>query len=311
MEKAQKPGAWRIISYMEGYLQSFLDFLSVERAMSAHTQEAYKRDISQFLAHLKSCGVSELSQVQLKHFTDYQSRLNAKQYKATSISRKMAALHSFFKFLVREGNLPSDPSLGIGSPKISRRLPKVLKIKDVEKLLNIDVVKENSARTLRDRAMLELLYATGIRVSELIKLQVDNVNLSSGYIRCFGKGSKERIIPMGKQAQNFLRIYIASGRQQFTKNGSPYLFLTPFGKPITRQGFWKLLKTYAKKAGLNGKLSPHTLRHSFATHLLDGGADLRIVQEMLGHANIATTQIYTHVSREHLRQIYQKAHPRA
>ncbi len=296
---------------MEGCLQSFLDFLSVERAMSVHTQEAYKRDIAQFYSYLKSCGVTDLKKVELKHFINYQSRLTARQYAATSISRKMAALHSFFKFLVREVILNADPSLGIGSPKISRRLPKVLKLKDVEKLLNIEVPQEGNARALRDRAMLELLYATGIRVSELIKLQMDSVNLTAGYVRCFGKGGKERIIPVGRQAQNVLRIYLSDGRQQFTKNGSPYLFLTPRGKPISRQGFWKLLKTYAKKAGLTVKLSPHTLRHSFATHLLDGGADLRIVQEMLGHANIATTQIYTHVSREHLRKIYQKAHPRA
>lgn len=279
--------------------------------MSAHTQEAYKRDISQFFSYLTTCGISNIAKCELKHFSDYQSRLSAKQYKAASISRKMAALHSFFKFLVREGILQNDPSLGIGSPKISRKLPKVLKVKDVEKLLNIEVTKESGARALRDKAMLELLYATGIRVSELIQLHLDSLNLSAGYVRCFGKGGKERIVPMGRQAQDCLRIYLSEGRQQFTKNGSPYLFLTLRGCPISRQGFWKLLKSYAKKAGLNGKLSPHTLRHSFATHLLDGGADLRVVQEMLGHANIATTQIYTHVSREHLRQIYQKAHPRA
>ncbi len=296
---------------MNGELQHFLDFLSVERAMSAHTQEAYKRDILQFSAYLKTCGVSECANVELKHFINYQSHMVSQSYTAASISRKMASLHSFFKFLVREGTLQADPSLGTSAPKIGKKLPKVLREKDVEKLLNVKDLQNKSPRELRDKAMLELLYATGIRVSELVKLQLDNVNLSSGYIRCFGKGGKERIVPVGRHAQQYIKEYLDAARSSFTKNGTPYLFLTPRGKPITRQGFWKLLKNYAKKAGIAAGLSPHTLRHSFATHLLDHGADLRIVQEMLGHANISTTQIYTHVSREHLKKIYQKAHPRA
>lgn len=296
---------------MNGELQSFLDFLSVERAMSVHTQEAYKRDILQFFAFLKTRGVTESAKVELKHFIHYQTHLTSKSYSATSISRKMASLHSFFKFLVREGILKTDPSLGVGAPKIGKKLPRVLREKDVEKLLNVKELGNKSPRELRDKAMLELLYATGIRVSELVRLQIDNVNMSSGYIRCFGKGGKERIVPVGRHAQECIKQYLGTARPAFTKNGTPYLFLTPRGKPITRQGFWKLLKNYAKKAGITADLSPHTLRHSFATHLLDHGADLRVVQEMLGHANISTTQIYTHVSREHLKKIYHKAHPRA
>jgi integrase/recombinase XerD len=224
--------------------------------------------------------------------------------------RNLSALRMFFRFLKREELIKADPTVNIESPKIRPHLPSVLNVSEVDSLLcqpDTDTV-----RGLRDKAMLELLYATGTRVTELVKLKLTSINLEVGFLIAFGKGSKERIVPLGETAQRYLKEYITRVRPQYLKGRtSPFLFVNASGKNLTRQGFWKIMRRYALKAGINKKLSPHTLRHSFATHLLERGADLRSVQIMLGHADITTTQIYTHITQERLKQIHKQYHPRA
>jgi integrase/recombinase XerD len=226
-----------------------------------------------------------------------------------SVARNLSALKSFYRFLISDGQIETNPARLLSTPKLPRRLPGALSADEVEKLL----MQPDSAdhRGQRDRAMLELLYATGLRVSELVGLRVLNINLEAGYVRTFGKGSKERMIPMGAKALEALKEYLADGRIRLLKQrSSPYLFLNARGRPITRQGFWKNIKRYGLKAEIMKQITPHALRHSFASHLLEFGADLRSVQIMLGHADISTTQIYTHVTRERLKRIHEKYHPR-
>jgi len=229
---------------------------------------------------------------------------------SSSISRTCAALRSFYQFLFREHVISEDPTIDLDTPKLEQRLPKVLNTEEVEKLLSQPDI--TTPLGLRDKSMLELLYATGMRVSELISLSVEDVNLETGFLRCMGKGSKERIIPVGSIALEYLKEYLSSVRKQLL-NGkeSKKLFFNRQGNPMTRQGFWKIIKKYSKQAGIYKKITPHTLRHSFATHLLENGADLRAVQEMLGHADISTTQRYTHLTQNRIKQVYDKTHPRA
>jgi integrase/recombinase XerD len=240
----------------------------------------------------------------------YLNNLQTKGRAVSTISRNLAAIKSFYQYLVRERYLEKDPAAHLESPKLEKKLPKILTITEVEELLK----QPNTflPTGLRDKAMLELLYATGIRVSELISLNISDINLDMGYIKCYGKGAKERIVPLGSIAAKCVQDYINKGRPKLVRTyEEPALFVNHHGNRLTRQGFWKIIKKYAQEANINKEITPHTLRHSFATHLLENGADLRSVQEMLGHADISTTQIYTHVTKNRLKEVYDKAHPRA
>ena len=292
----------------EASLRLFLEYLVVEKGLARNTTLSYSRDLRKFLAFLGKPKVlwTGVDEDVLVRFIHQESRAGLS---ARSMARLISALKSYFKFLVLSGFIKTNPAAGLSSPSTWLSLPKVLTVKEVEELLRAP--DEKDARGLRDRAMLEVLYGSGLRVSELVALKPPDVNLDDGFLICRGKGGKERIVPLGRTACGFVGRYLHEVRPRFEAGQSPFLFLTRRGTCFTRQGFWKLLKAYAEKAGLAAKISPHTLRHSFATHLLERGADLRSVQLMLGHSQITTTQIYTHVSRERLRRVYDQFHPRA
>jgi len=285
----------------------FIYHLRVERGLSDNTIVSYSRDLMKFLRFLENRKLSPL-QVTQDHLMDYMSRLET-VLSVRSIARNLSALKMFFRFLVSEGKIESSPARLLGAPKLPLRLPGVLTRPEVEQLLSQPDISNPLGQ--RDRAMLELLYATGLRVSELVGLKTSNINLEAGYVRMVGKGSKERMVPVGEKALEALKHYLLDGRGVLLKNrNSLSLFLNVMGRPLTRQGFWKIIKRYGIKAGIKKQITPHSLRHSFASHLLEGGADLRSVQVMLGHADISTTQIYTHVTRERLKTIHEKYHPR-
>jgi integrase/recombinase XerD len=296
------------ISSPEDVLESFLEFLSVEKGLSDNTILSYHRDIKKFFRFLQRMKISFLDPGEevLSRFIQHASRSGLS---SRSITRLISSLKAFYKFLVLDGITKKNPALSLHSPKSMFSLPKYLRVKEVERLLSQP--KEKDKMGLRDKAMLELLYATGLRVSELVLLKIKDLNQEDGFLICRGKGGKERIVPFGNAALNALQEYLENARARLLKDPNDYLFLTYRGDAFTRQGFWKLLKSYAQKAGIASKISPHILRHSFATHLLERGADLRSVQLMLGHSQITSTQIYTHVSRERLRRVYDKYHPRA
>ncbi len=313
---------------MQQGIENFLNFLVVEKGFSPHTVAAYRNDLTQFIDFLKSAeanaasidgiskdgsngdapGWSSVSKVRIISFI---ISLKEKQYASTTVARKVAAVKSFFHFLVAEGVIKNDPTENLDSPKVGKSLPRTLTVEELDELLE-QPARSSTPEALRDKAMLELLYATGMRVSELTSLNLDDINLSAGYVRCLGKGSKERIVPVGFQATRAVEQYLEQGRPQLARSQTQQaLFLNHRGERLTRQGFWLIIKAYAKQAGIRTDITPHTLRHSFATHMLNSGADLRSVQELLGHANISTTQIYTHLTTERLRQVYDQAHPRA
>ena len=295
---------------MDEAVQSFLDHLSIERGLSPNTIAAYGRDLSGFMKYLKENGITSQDQLTDTIMTGYLNHLRELKASPNSVSRKVSAIRTFCKFSCREGYSKRDYTSNLTGMKGIKRLPGVLDAEEVSQLL--DQPDTRTPAGARDRAMLETIYASGLRVTELITLKISDVNLGVGFIRCFGKGSKERIIPLGKVAIEYLNRYLLSGRQSFVRAGSQeYLFLTNRGTRMSRVGFWKIIKKYAASAGITKHLTPHTLRHSFATHLLQGGADLRSIQEMLGHADISTTQIYTHVTRDKLKETYRKSHPRA
>ncbi len=296
------------LSHAERLLNEFLEYISVEKGLSQNTVENYSRDIRKLFEFFQKEKVSweEAGENDLVRFIHNLSRSGLS---ARSLARLISSLRSFYKFLILEGKIEKNPAAGLSSPKIWLTLPKFLSLDEVETLLRQP--DEGSSSGIRDKAMLELLYATGLRVSELVSLKINDVNLEDGFLICRGKGGKERVVPLGSPAVKAIRRYLDNVRPKLVKRTTDALFLTSWGGSFTRQGFWKRLKIYAKKAGLASKVSPHTLRHSFATHLLERGADLRSVQLMLGHSQITTTQIYTHVSRERLRSIYDKYHPRA
>lgn len=295
---------------MKALIEEFIYYLTVERGLAENTLESYARDLERYRAFLSKHGITKFAATNKTNVMAYLLHLQ-KQGKATStISRHLASLKSFYQYLLREKHIEQDPTVNLESPKLQKKLPRVLSVEEVEILLNQPRLNEPAGS--RDKAMLELLYATGIRVSELISLDLDHVNLEMGYVRCFGKGSKERIIPIGSLAKKYVEEYLHRGRVRLIKSkGETALFVNHHGRRMTRQGFWKIIKKYAREAGIKKDITPHTLRHSFATHLLENGADLRSVQEMLGHADITTTQIYTHLTRGRLREVYSKTHPRA
>lgn len=289
--------------------RSYFNYLAVERGLSRNTLEAYGRDVRDFLAFLagKERGLEQVErQDLLAYLQELYSRLES-----PSVRRKLASLRSFFRFLLLDGYLEHDPTETLQSPRIWKRLPVYLTQSEVEELLAQPDLQ--TPHGLRDRSMLEVLYATGLRVSELVRLKVEEVNFEMGFLRTVGKGNKERLVPLGDSALDYLKHYLGSSYLHFRKKSpsSPFLFLTQKGGPMSRQYFWMLVVRYGRPLGLEERLSPHVLRHSFATHLLENGADLRAVQMMLGHADISTTQIYTHVTRTRLKKIYQQYHPRA
>ena len=295
-----------MIGTLEQNLSKFLNYISVEKGLSKNTVESYERDIKKFNCFFRDKGLSDITK---KEIIQFLSHLNSNGLSPTTISRNIVSLRSFYRFLVSEKEIASDPTENLESPKKWNRLPKTLTYDEVDRLINHN--KGNDPSGIRDDAMIELLYACGLRVSELISLKMNNINLDTGFLITIGKGKKERIVPVGEVALNKIRRYLFSGRAALLKDKrSDYLFITWSGRPMTRQGFWKLIKKYAKEAGIKKAFSPHTLRHSFATHLLDHGADLRAVQMMLGHSDISTTQIYTHVSRERLKKVHKEYHPR-
>lgn len=295
---------------MQRLVNDFINYLSVERGLAKNTLESYQFDLEQYRQYCQQQKINPLSDDGAKAVMGFLLKLKREGRKPSTISRRLAALKAFYRFLVNEGQIPKDPTANLESPRLGQRLPKVLTSAEVDILLAQPRVGEPTG--IRDKAMLELLYATGIRVSELVSLNIDQVNLEQGYVRCFGKGSKERIVPLGSMASRYISEYIIRGRAKLTKGKTDdALFVNQHGRRLTRQGFWKIIKKYSVMGNINKDITPHTMRHSFATHLLENGADLRSVQEMLGHADITTTQVYTHLTRGKLKEIYQRTHPRA
>lgn len=290
-------------------MDAFLNYLSVERGLSRNTIVSYGEDINAYIDFLKSAHIDSFSLTKKNDITDFMLAQKDKGLASNSVARRLAAVKAFYRFLVKERILKVDPSSLIDSPKLWKKIPQTLSANEVDVLLSQPDIRHKQG--IRDRAILETLYATGMRVSEAANLKRDNVNLDVGFLRCIGKGNKERIIPLGKKAINSIEKYLkASQTQQLKNKESDFLFLNRFGKNLSRQSLWKIIKRYAREARIKKPIRPHILRHSFATHLLERGADLRSVQEMLGHANISTTQIYTHISKERLKAIHKMFHPR-
>lgn len=286
----------------------FLGHLRVEKGLSRNTIQAYSQDLTRFFAYLESAGNLSPLSLTREHISGYMESLDG-VLSRRSVARNLSSMKHFFRFLIATGRMEASPAKLFAAPKIPLRLPGFLTTEEVELLLAQPDPSTRLGR--RDRAMLEILYATGLRVSELVGLRVQNVNLEAGFVRTLGKGSKERVVPMGGKANEALREYLLDGRPGLLRHStSPYLFLNLKAGPLTRQGFWKIIRQYGLKAGIRKRIAPHIMRHSFATHLLEFGADLRSVQVMLGHASISTTQIYTHVTRERLKEIHEKYHPR-
>ena len=292
-------------------MQLFMEYLTVELGLATNTRQAYNRDLSLFVDWLSFKSADSLINVERQQVTDYLTWLKEKGLAAATIARKLAAVKSFYRFMTAEGYMDVNPAEVVEAGTKGIRLPRVLSEDEVLRLLNQPDI--TTAEGLRDRTMLEVLYATGMRVSELINLTLDRVNLNMKYIIAFGKGSKERIIPLGSVAAGFLQNYLDEVRPKLVHEdrANDIVFLAQGGHALTRQRFWQIIRTYGKEARITKTLTPHILRHSFATHLLDNGADLRSVQELLGHSDISTTQIYTHLTNKRLRDIYAKAHPRA
>jgi integrase/recombinase XerD len=293
----------------EFLLERFQDYLLLEQGASPRTNEAYGRDLARFAAHSASQGIHAPRDTSAKSLRQYVYHLKDLGLAPSSIRRNVSALRTYFRFLMAEGLLTRDPSERLDTPRAWRTLPEVLTVDEIERLLAAPTLDEPLA--FRDRAILELAYGTGLRVSEWISIGVRDVLMAEHLVRVFGKGSKERIVPIGRSAIGAVAIYLRELRPKLEHGaGKGVLFLNARGEPLSRMGAWKILRKYVEKTGIEKQVSPHTLRHSFATHLLEGGADLRAVQEMLGHADISTTQIYTHVDREYLRGVHRRYHPR-
>ncbi|MFD2630749.1 site-specific tyrosine recombinase XerD [Oceanobacillus kapialis] len=292
-------------------IDDFFHFLRIEKGLSDNTLQSYKRDLAHYLHYTeKIMEKTNWSQVRRTDIVGFLHILKDDNKSSATIARHVSSIRSFHQFLIREQLVNQDASLNIETPKKDQKLPDVLSIKDIEALLQIPGA---SPLHIRNRAMFELLYATGLRVTELLSLKIGDMHMTMGFVQCFGKGSKERIVPLGNVAIKAIETYLQHGRPALVKNkkDDQTVFVNQHGRPLTRQGFWKVLKASAQAAGIKKSITPHTLRHSFATHLLENGADLRVVQEMLGHADISTTQIYTHVTKARLKDIYDSYHPRA
>lgn len=290
-------------------ISRFLDHLAIEQNLSPHTLDAYQRDVRRYVNYLHSQNVTEPTAVSRKHIAHYVRSLDQLGLSPKSISRNLSAIRTLNRFLLEEDIITQDPAEYVDLPKLPKTLPSVLDVSEMEAIL-----RQPDTMTflgIRDRAMLELLYACGLRISELLTAKRTHVNAAERFIRIFGKGSKERLIPLGQEAANWVSYYDEKARPHLVSRGSAdILFLNAHGKKMSRMGFWKILKKYVDLAGIQKEVTPHTFRHTFATHLLEGGADLRVVQELLGHADISTTQIYTHVDRDYLKQIHKAFHPR-
>ena len=290
-------------------LDQFLHYLTVEKGLAKKTLEAYSHDLNRFLNYLQEKGIEDVLRVSKLDVRAFLLTLKAKKLSNKTVVRNLVAIRTFFRFLTQEGKLESNPVEDLESPRLAKTLPEILSLHEVEQLL--ETPKPQTPLGIRDRTMLEMLYATGMRVSELVSLQMNQLNLEGGYVLLFGKGSKERGVPVGTEAIKWVSHYLKGARQKLSKGKeTPFLFLNRSGRKMSRQVFWKSIKAYGRKAGIRKKITPHLLRHSFASHLLARGADLRSVQMLLGHADISTTQIYTHVTSERLKQVHRRHHPR-
>jgi integrase/recombinase XerD len=290
-------------------IDRYLNYLLVEKGLSDTTLESYSRDLLRYREFLQRNKTANISDTDTALILKHMIALRNSGLSARSRARHLVSIRGFYRFMVQEKTIKHDPAGLVDLPKSSLKLPDVLSVNEVSHLLEAPNTQKPLGK--RDRAMLEILYAAGLRVSELVSLKLQDVNLEAGYVRVFGKGSKERIVPIGQHARDRVKTYLEESRNALLKNrASPYLFVARAARPITRQGFWKLLRKYAALAHLHKKVTPHSLRHSFASHLLEGGADLRAVQIMLGHVDIATTQIYTHVARQQLKKLHEQYHPR-
>jgi integrase/recombinase XerD len=299
---------------MESTIHVFLSYLRVEKGLAQNTILAYGRDLKRFAEFLRERHNQRLEDVTREDVVDFLSSLYKEKLDSRSVARYLVSLRGIYKFAMMEGTVVNDPTENLESPKIRSSLPTYLRVDEINKLLEAPNLATPIG--LRDRAMLEVLYSTGLRVSELLNLRISDIDMRIGCVRCIGKGDKERLVPIGRKAIEAVEQYLAQGRPKFARPSSPpphnqVLLLTKIGRRLSRVGIWKILHDYGVRLGLRGRLTPHKLRHSFATHLLERGADLRSVQLMLGHADISTTQIYTHVVEERLKQIYKAHHPRA
>jgi integrase/recombinase XerD len=299
---------------METSIHVFLSYLRVEKGLAQNTILAYGRDLKRFAEFLRKRQKQRMEDVTREDVVDFLSSLYKEKLDSRSVARYLVSLRGLYKFAMMEGRVGSDPTENLESPKVRNSLPTYLRAEEIDKLLQAPNLATPIG--LRDRAMLEVLYSTGLRVSELLNLRLSDIDTRVGFVRCIGKGDKERLVPIGRKALEAVEQYLVHARPKFARPASPpphnqVLFLTRIGRRLSRVGIWKILHDYGMRLGLRGRLTPHKLRHSFATHLLEGGADLRSVQLMLGHADISTTQIYTHVVEERLKQIYKAHHPRA
>ncbi len=291
------------------FIDQYINYLIVEKGLADTTIDAYSSDLKNFVSFLQSCKINVITESDTTVILKYLILLRNEGLSTRSRARHLVTLRGFFKFLIQEKILKKDPTRIVDLPKTGMRLPDVLSIEEIIMILNAP--DTSKPRGVRDAAMIELLYAAGLRVSELINVKIQDINLEVGFVRTFGKGSKERMVPIGSQAREKINDYVMHARSILLKNQvSQFMFIARAGNPMTRQGFWKLLKRYAAQAGIDKKITPHSFRHSFASHLLEGGADLRAVQMMLGHVDISTTQIYTHVAKDHLKKLHEQFHPR-
>ncbi len=287
-------------------LEEFLNYLSVEKGLAANSIAAYRQDLNQYRGFLAKKKIAALDRVKRDVIVQFLLKEKDRGLQASSLARRLVAVKLFHRFLHKEGRLAEDITSVLESPRLWKKLPQFLTPAEMEKVLQVPQPKK--AAGIRDRALLELLYATGMRVSEVVHLRQDDLNLESAFLKCRGKGEKERLVPLGRPAIDSLKVYLSKVRSKLP--ASEFVFANAKGKSFTRQRLWQLIRQYARAAGIQKRITPHTFRHSFATHLLEGGADLRIVQELLGHADISTTQIYTHVSRDHLKSVHARFHPR-
>ncbi|PAB61199.1 site-specific tyrosine recombinase XerD [Anaeromicrobium sediminis] len=293
---------------MNEYVENFIDYITNERELSKNTLDSYKRDIYQFMVFLNTMKIENIDDVTKTNIITYMIHLKKVGRATSTISRNLASIRSFFQYLFSKRHVSKDPTLNLEAPKGEKKLPIILTIEEIELLL--DQPKTNTQKGIRDKAMLELLYATGIRVSELVELNLEDVNLSMSYLKC-NRGNKERIIPMGSMALEALKNYLENCRDYMVKEDGDALFVNVQGNPMSRQGFWKIIKKYAHNAQIEKSITPQVLRHSFAIHLLQNGADLKSIQKMLGHSDISTTNIYALINSKKINEVYTKAHPRA